>query len=304
MRGRVLLAGGLLAAMTALSASGCAAFTGARPAPPGTEAACTGNAYQAIRAHERLAGAPAACRGLSVDQISVAASMAIRIASGSGSKSESRRRAAAAEVYVSALIPGPVPPVPPVPAGPPGGGVSGGTTGSRLGFSELIAQAAALLTWAATAASGGWVLAGWFRAGGSLTGLRRRTDTTAPPAVTLGHVGLGLLGLVLWGLFMITGLAALAWVSVGVLALVAGLGMGVLVLGLPNPRSSRPAGARAVPGRPVLRGRGTPAATAPERAVPPARRVAGRQPVGVIVAHGLFAIAALLMVALAAIGAG
>jgi hypothetical protein len=120
--------------------------------------------------------------------------------------------------------------------------------------------------------------------------LRRRTNTTAPPAVIIGHVGLGLLGLVLWSLYMITGQAAIAWVAVGLLAPVAGLGMGVLVLGLPSPR---PFGAASAPATPTARVRALASA-----------RSGGRQPVFVIAAHGLFAVVALLMAALAAIGGG
>ena len=86
----------------------------------------------------------------------------------------------------------------------------------------------------------------------------------------LGHVGLGLLGLAVWALFMITRWTAFAWISVGVLAPVAGLGMTVLISGLPRPSSARRS---------------------------------GRQPVAAIAAHGLFVLATLLLVLLAAIGA-
>ena len=98
------------------------------------------------------------------------------------------------------------------------------------GVSELAAQVGALLAWLAAAASGGLVLARWLRAGGSPL---RRTATAAPPAVILGHVSGGLLGLVLWAAFMLSGWAVLAWIALGLLAPVAGVGMAVLVLGLP-----------------------------------------------------------------------
>ena len=98
----------------------------------------------------------------------------------------------------------------------------------------------------------------------------------------VGHGGLGLLGLTIWALFMGTGWAALAWISVGLLAPVAGLGMTVLLSGLPRPRP-RPRSA---------------AATA---SLSPAR--SSRQPAAIIAAHGLFVLATLLLVLLAAIGA-
>jgi hypothetical protein len=96
--------------------------------------------------------------------------------------------------------------------------------------------------------------------------------------VILGHVGLGLLGLALWTFFIVTGWAALAWISVALLACVAGLGMTVLFSGLPRPRPS--------------------ASQAPSSATR-----SGRQPAAAIAAHGLFVLASLLLVLLAAIGA-
>lgn len=284
----MLCAHGLLAAIAVLVVSGCAAST---VAPQGTEAACAVAASHAIRTHESLTSVPAACHGLSRNQVNAAASLAITIAAGSGAKSVWRRRAGVAAGYVSALITAPGPPTSAL-AGGTSGGPAAVAAGSRLGFSERAAQVGALLAWLAAAASGGWVLVRWWRAGGTFARLRRRANTTAPPAVIIGHVGLALLGLVLWSMFMITGQVAIAWVSVGLLALVAGLGMGVLVLGLPSPRPFGVAPAR-VPAR------------APARVpVPASARSRGRQPVFVIAAHGLFAAVALLMVALAAIGGG
>jgi hypothetical protein len=156
------------------------------------------------------------------------------------------------------------------------------------GFVAAIAVAGcaaqpALIAWLITAASGGYVLVHWLRAGGQL---RRRAVTAAPPAVILGHPALGLLGLVLWTVFLATGWVALAWVAAGLLAPVAGLGMAVLVIGLPSPR---PAPDEAPP-----------AAAAP---VAPARSRGG-QPVLVIALHGLFATTVLLLVITAAVGAG
>ena len=99
----------------------------------------------------------------------------------------------------------------------------------------------------------------------------------------VGHGGLALLGLAIWALFMGTGWAALAWISVGLLAPVAGLGMTVLLSGLPRPRPRprpRPAAASSL---------------SPTRSSPP--------PAAIIAAHGLFVLATLLLVLLAAIGA-
>jgi len=320
MRAKALVAGGFLVALAAFSASGCATGVGgsagaqsagsAAGRPASSVASCTAYAYRAIRSRERVSGMPAACRGLSKYQVNISASTAIRLASGDGLKSASRKRAGAAAPYVSALI-SQIPAAPaPATGGVPAGALTAGaltvSSGSRLGFSEPAARFAALLAWLATAASGGFVLIRWWRAGGSLARLRRGTATAAPPVVALGHVGLALLGLVLWALFMITGWAVLAWASVGLLASVSGLGMGILVLGLPSPRSPASAGApptaRTVSrlprdGRTAVLDVPAAAAAAPS----PAR--SGRQPVLAIVAHGLFATATLMLVLLAAIGA-
>jgi hypothetical protein len=262
-------------ALTAIAASGCASGGGSASAvatnrPADSAAGCTTYAYRAIRAHERLTRVPASCQALTPSQRNGAVALAIRMASGTGSKSASRRQAGAAAVYVSALIRGPAP----IKSAPPAGSAPGGTPaasgGSRLGFDEVATEVAALLAWLATAGSGGWILIRWWRAGGRPARPRGPADTAAPSAVILGHVGLGLLGLAVWALFMITSWTAFAWISVGLLAPVAGLGMTVLISGLPRPSSPRRS---------------------------------GRQPVAAIAAHGLFVLATLLLVLLAAIGA-
>jgi hypothetical protein len=226
-------------------------------------------AYTAITQHKVITATPPACHGLSRAQVNQAAATAIRMAVTSGAKSARRKQAGAAAQWARALITGPAPAsgsprataaaVPPAAGGPAG---------------ELAAKIAALLAWLATAASGGWMLARWLLAGGRPL---RRTMTAAPPAVILGHAGAGALGLALWTCFALSGWAALAWIALGILAPVSGLGMGVLLLGLPGP--VRPAIGAPGPGR------------------------RARIPVLVIVAHGLFAVTTLLLVLMATIGA-
>lgn len=355
------LAGVSLAAVTALSVSGVAG-SGTVPArapvaaatagtaqrattvavavgsghagtgPGGNAAACTAYAYQAIRAHVRITGIPAACRGLSPGQVSLAASTAIRMAAGTGTKSAVRRRAGSAEPWVNALLG--LGSTAPAPAGD-SGALSGGAAtagGSRIGFSEVAAQVGGLAAWLAAAASGGWALLRWWLATGGLgflgglRRLRRGSGTAAPPFVTIGHFGFGLLGLLLWAIFMITGSAPLAWVCVAMLGPVAGLGMGVLLLGLPSPRgpaAEQSAAANAAAASRAAAGGGGPAVAAvmsadgtarggtavlgtradPLRSVP-SRRSGGGLPVAAIAAHGVFATATLMFVILAAIGAG
>ena len=296
----------------------------------GSVAACTAYAYQAIRAHVRITGVPAACRALSPGEVSFAATTAIRMASGTGTKSAVRKRAGEAAPWVSALLG----PAPVSPAGPASGSRAessgGGSAGSRIGFSDSLAQVGGLLAWLAAAASGGWILLRWWVAGGAL-GVRRHlrrllhgSASAAPPAVTVAHVSLGLSGLVLWSIFMATGLVPIAWVCVLLLAPIAGLGMTVLLLGLPNPRdrggedgaalatgpaaASRTAAAGGLDGAetPGKDARGdTAVLEAPAGPLPSARRRSrGGMPVVAIAAHGVFITIAMMFVILAAIGAG
>jgi hypothetical protein len=290
-----LLCGGLplsvaLAAGLAGSLATAAPLTAADAG--GSLRACEDYARTAIERHQVATATPAACRGLSRAEVSQAASAAIRMTETRGSKPVLRREAIAAARWVRAMFAGPVPATGPVtssaPAGQPATGqpatgqsATGPVDGLGLGgVSELAAKAGALLAWLATAASGGFVLARWLLAGGSP---RRGTPTAAPPAVILGHVGAGALGLVLWVSFMLSGWVPLAWTALAVLAPVAGLGMGVLLLGLPAPARPRTetgaVGARAA-------GRRT------------------RIPVLAVAAHGVLAVTALLLVLMATIGAG
>jgi hypothetical protein len=285
----VASAAALPSVLAASQAGGVSLAAGATVAPGqagGSPHACAAYAYAAIEGHTVITATPAACEGLTRAQVNqaVGTAIAMTLANGAksahreqGSKSARRRQAAAAAAWVQALItaPGPAPASPPATSsgGRPSSGVPSGSVSSELrlgGVSELGAQVGALLAWLAAAASGGLVLARWLRAAGSPL---RKTATAAPPAVILGHVSGGLLGLVLWAAFILGGWAVLAWIALGLLAPVAGAGMAVLVLGLPSP------------GHPGLT----------------ARR--SRIPVLAIFAHGLFAVTALLLVLMATIGA-
>ncbi len=88
-----------------------------------------------------------------------------------------------------------------------------------------------------------------------------------------GHVGLAVTGLGVWIAFVLTAAPVLAWLGVGLIVLIAGLGMGALSAALPDPgRGQLPGGAGL--------------------------------PVTVIAVHGMLATAVILLVLLAAIGAG
>ena len=245
----------------------------------GSPRACAAYAYRAIETRTAAPAAAPACAGLSRAQVNQAAAVAIRMTVAGSAKASSRRQAAAAAQWLQAMITAPpaarpspaAPAVHPLPAA--GSGSAGGAgLGVGVGLRGLAARVAALLAWIATAGSGAIILARWLLAGGSL---RRGTGPAAPRAVTLAHAGGGAGGLLLWAAFMVTGQAALAWAALGILAPVAGLGMAVLLLGLPRPSRA--------PLRGPARGGGFPAVT--------------------VAAHGLFMVTTLLLVLLATLAA-
>jgi hypothetical protein len=94
---------------------------------------------------------------------------------------------------------------------------------SGLGSSGLTLRLAALAVWILTAAAGGYLLADLLRSAGT----RRRL-----PAVAVAHAGLALTGLGVWVGFVASDVAALAWVAVGIVNIVAALGIAAL-LGAP-----------------------------------------------------------------------
>ena len=295
-------------AVVGLAVGVLAGRSGASGDGAGSVRNCASYAYQAIRSHTRITALPAACHGLSGSDVNDAASMAIRQAAGRGAKSVWRKQAAAAEPWVSVLITRPAPALPAASALPgqdtAGSGVAAGSDNGVAGLggvSVFAVRMAALLAWLAAAASGGYVLIRWLRAGGRLRGQATGAESRAPAAVIAGHVGFALLGLLLWAAFMITGWTALAWTATGLLGPVAGAGMGILVLGLP--RAGRPsAAAPAVPADAGAARGGTATLIAP---APVSDRPArSRVPVFVIAAHGLFATVVLLLVITATIGAG
>jgi hypothetical protein len=218
--------------------AGCA--TSAAASPDGSVTSCAGYAYQSIERHVRVTALPAGCQGLTREQVSLAAGTAIREAAdataradGETGKAAVRRLTAEAAQWVSVLITQP----PPAQARPsvPAVAESGGTGGGRLGgVSEFAVQIAALIAWFVTALSGAYLLLHWLLAGGRLRG-RVRGGSSAPPAAAAGHAGFAVAGFLLWTVFTITGWAWLAWTCLVILAPVAGLGMGVLLLGLPAP---------------------------------------------------------------------
>ncbi|MEW2413024.1 hypothetical protein AB0953_04760 [Streptomyces sp. NPDC046866] len=138
---------------------------------------------------------------------------------------------------------------------------------------------AALATWLITALGGFFMLGVWIRHGGVR---RRRTGGSRLPApVLFGHFVLAAAGLVVWIAYLAVDRAALAWTAFGLLVPVALLGFTMLARWLP-----------------VLRARTTD--TGPDAQAPAERHF----PVPVVIGHGLFAVATVLLVLLSALGTG
>lgn len=143
---------------------------------------------------------------------------------------------------------------------------------------------AALITWVVTALGGFYMLGTWIRRGGVR---QQQTGTSRLPAPALfGHFALAAIGLVVWIVYVVADKSALAWTAFGLLLPVALLGFVMLARWIPVHRDRATAPAAAAPGA--------------EGAVPAERHF----PVPVVVAHGLLAVATLVLVLLTALGVG
>jgi hypothetical protein len=263
---RALVLGALVLATVLLAGCGSS-----RPLPPrATADGCYAFAVRALQRHRTVTAIPPACRGLSSAQVNEAVDRAIRAAVGPLPKAAERARAAAESRYLAGLIrPVPAQPAAPSQPGPPGPAPS-----------TLPADLAALAAWIATAAAGGYLLAG--RLSRDPQGQRRLAASGTPPPVIAAHAGLGVAGLAVWIAYLAAAIPALAWIAVGVTFLLAGLGMATLLTASSDVQPAAPAQAAQAPAGP---------------------RPGRRPPVIVIALHGALATATILLVLLAAIGA-
>jgi hypothetical protein len=139
----------------------------------------------------------------------------------------------------------------------------------------------ALVLWVLTA-GGGFVMLGlWLKNGGmkesDLPGDRIRS------ARILTHFALAAIGLVVWIVYVAADKDALAWIALGLLVIVAGLGFSMLFIWL-RQRSRQPV-----------------AAATPTADTVPAER---SFPVPIVAGHGVLAAATLVLVLLTAAGVG
>ncbi len=117
---------------------------------------------------------------------------------------------------------------------------------------------ATLITWAVTAAVGGYMLRTWVARGG--LGRERAREGGLPPQLIFGHAALALTGLALWAVFSVSGARPLSWAAIACLMVAVGMGLSTVTLWTPYP-AARP-GERNVPAR-------EPAVTVPEPGADP-----------------------------------
>ena len=152
----------------------------------------------------------------------------------------------------------------------------------------------ALIAWLCTVSMGLYLLAIW------LIEYDREFQSAAAtrlPVPVIGtHALLAFGGLAVWALYLITDTARLAWVAAGTLGVVALLGLTMAARWIGVLRAHEAPQAVSVP----VGGRGwtpSPGATVP---VPPERHF----PAPVVIVHGVFAAATILLVLLAALHVG
>jgi hypothetical protein len=155
----------------------------------------------------------------------------------------------------------------------------------------------ALIVWLVTAGGGLYLLAIWLIEYDR--DYQSAAATRLPIPVISGHALLAISGLGVWGAYLIFDNIRLAWAAVIILGAVAILGLTMAVRWLGVYRTAVTTTAGAGIGGGVGGSVGGGAVLAPAPAVPPERNF----PVVVVVAHGIFAVATLLLVLLTALGA-
>jgi manganese efflux pump family protein len=265
------------ALLTALLLSACGTSATGRGATARPPSAVRCYAFAVTDLHRRVVvrHRPAACAGLPQAQVNQIVDRAVRAVVGPHRKAVERRLAAADSRYLGDLVKTlPPPPAASVIAAQP-------TPAGQLGL-----RFAALALWLATAIPGAYMLSTWLPRAGRRRVIRELRGLSAVP---IGHAGLAIAGLVIWIAFTATNAAALAWVDVGLTWVIAGLGMATLLAASPESQA-----VTASPGAAALVGV-TEASTTPFRT---------RAPVFAIALHGALATLTILLVLLAAVGAG
>src|SRR5699024_987681 len=132
---------------------------------------------------------------------------------------------------------------------------------------------AALATWVCAALLGGYLLTTWLVNGGLSRQAVGRPSRFAPPLI-LGHGGLAGVGLAVWLGYLLSGIVALAWLSLIVIVVTAALGSTMC-------------------GRWVHAGTGR---YSPRHALGPRHAAEDHFPSSAVLGHGAFALATVILV--------
>jgi hypothetical protein len=163
----------------------------------------------------------------------------------------------------------------------------------------------ALIAWFITVLGGLYMLAVWLIESDATS--QRNSASRLPLPVILTHMTLAITGLGLWISYLLLDRSVLAWATLGVLGLIAFLGIAMFARWIPVYRTT---GAGAEPVRvPAI---AYPSAFASAQPAPAAPAVEtsfdmppeGNFPLLVVVAHGLFAATTITLVLLTALGVG
>jgi hypothetical protein len=179
----------------------------------------------------------------------------------------------------------------------------------------------ALITWAGAALAGLYMLAVWLIENDVTK--RGASASRLPVPVVFGHLLLAVTGLVFWVAYLLLDEKKLAWAAVGILLLIALLGLTMFARWIPVYRGTAPAAASLPAGgglpaglasrspAPYARARGAvPVPTgpagqpAPVAGLPPELPAEGNFPVFMVFAHGVLAVSTLVLVVLTTIGIG
>ena len=96
-------------------------------------------------------------------------------------------------------------------------------------------------TWLFDAVSGGYMLRTWIVRGGLR---RQRASDRLAPRVVFAHFGMASTGLLVWASYLVTRWIVLAWLAVGLLMVVIGLGVSTVTVWTPFPAHRADAGTR------------------------------------------------------------
>jgi hypothetical protein len=213
-------------AMFVLLTCAACASGGAHP----SLARCAAFGLQAIRRHSVVYAVPAACAGLSHEQVNAAVALAVKEAVGARQKAPARRLGAQDSKYLAPLITS-IPPPPPVAAS-----TATGPSASGTGLSL-----SALGCWVLTASAGSFLA---FRT--RIVRRRRGRWSTRGSlgGIIAGHVGAAVACVATLAAFAVTGARAVGWAAAGLVITTAAFGMATLVTALPDPGTAA-SGARA-----------------------------------------------------------